>query len=105
MLQMPDAYAAVGAMTHSFIRALECEPRGVTYGRLLTSMRAIMKNRGGGGYDHLQGPIGAPVHTVANFSGVQVRHHSVRGSRSLIDIDPGSFFSSLLSVSSGNNSL
>ena len=70
-VQMPDAYASVGAMTHSFIRALECEPRGVTYGRLLTSMRAIMKNRGGG--HDLQGPIGAPIHTVANFSGVQVR--------------------------------
>ena len=70
-MQMPDAYASVGAMTHSFIRALECEPRGVTYGRLLTSMRAIMKNRGGG-YD-LQGPIDAPIETVANFSGVQVR--------------------------------
>ena len=71
---MPDAYGSVGAMTHSFVRAVEYEPRGVTYGRLLTSMRTIMKCGGGGGYDDLQGPIGAPMqhHQVANFSGVQV---------------------------------
>jgi metacaspase-1 len=57
-------------MTHSFVRTLECQPRGVTYGHLLSSMRAIMKNRGGG--CDLQGAIGAPIRTVANFSGVQV---------------------------------
>ncbi|OEL37239.1 Metacaspase-1 [Dichanthelium oligosanthes] len=69
---MPDAYASVGAMTHSFIRAVECEPRGVTYGRLLSSMRTIMKG-GGASYGDLQGPTGAPIqqHQVANFSGVQ----------------------------------
>lgn len=67
---MPDAHASVvGAMTHSFVRTLECQPRGVTYGHLLSSMRAIMKNRGGG--CDLQGAIGAPIRTVANFSGVQ----------------------------------
>ncbi|KAJ1296820.1 hypothetical protein BS78_01G331900 [Paspalum vaginatum] len=65
----PEAYASVGAMTHSFIKAVECEPRGVTYGRLLTSMKAIMTN--GGGRCSLQGPVGAPVSKVANFSGVQ----------------------------------
>nr|CAB3500619.1 unnamed protein product [Digitaria exilis] len=51
-----------------------CEPYGVTYGRLLNSMRTIMHKGGGGGYDDLQGPIGAPImgnHQVANFSGVQ----------------------------------
>lgn len=69
-VQLPEAYASVGAMTHSFIRALECEPR-VTYGRLLTSMRAIIRD--GGGNCNLQGPIGAPIRKVANFSGVQVR--------------------------------
>jgi hypothetical protein len=59
-------------MTHSFIKAVECEPRGVTYGRLLTSMKAIMTN--GGGSCNLQGPIGvSPVSKVDNFSGVQVR--------------------------------
>lgn len=68
MSVLPEAYASVGAMTHSFIRALECEPR-VTYGRLLTSMRAIIRD--GGGNCNLQGPIGAPIRKVANFSGVQ----------------------------------
>ncbi|KAG2551515.1 hypothetical protein PVAP13_9KG401800 [Panicum virgatum] len=79
---MPDAYGSVGAMTHSFVRAVECEPRGVTYGRLLTSMRTIMKCGGGGGYDDLQGPIGAPMqhHQVANFSGVQVSSDGLRRS-------------------------
>ena len=70
-MQNPEACASVGAMTHSFIKAVECEPRGVTYGRLLTTMKAIMTN--GGGSCDLQGPIGAPVRKVANFSGVQVR--------------------------------
>ncbi|KAL6648036.1 hypothetical protein ACP70R_012260 [Stipagrostis hirtigluma subsp. patula] len=66
---LPDAYASVGAMTHSFMKAVECEPRGVTYGRLLTSMKAIMANSGVGG--NLPGPFGAPIRKVANFSGVQ----------------------------------
>lgn len=76
-LQMPEACATVGAMTHSFIKAVECEPQGVTYGRLLTTMRAIMTNAGG---CNLQGPIGAacaPGRKVANFSGVQVRLGSI----------------------------
>ncbi|KAL6878260.1 hypothetical protein ACP4OV_012430 [Aristida adscensionis] len=64
-----DAYATVGAMTHSFIRTLECEPRGLTYGRLLASMTAIMRQ--GGGTCNLQGPCGTPISKVANFSGVQ----------------------------------
>ncbi|TVU46781.1 hypothetical protein EJB05_06342 [Eragrostis curvula] len=66
---MPDAYASVGAMTHSFIKAVECEPRGVTYGRLLTAMKSIMINSGGN--CNLQGPIGMPIRKIANFSGVQ----------------------------------
>jgi len=72
-LQTPEACATVGAMTQSFIKAVECEPQGVTYGRLLTSMKAIMTNAGG--CNQLQGPIsaGAPARKVANFSGVQVR--------------------------------
>ncbi|KAF0911889.1 hypothetical protein E2562_012360 [Oryza meyeriana var. granulata] len=64
---LPEA-STVGAMTHSFIKAVECEP-GATYGRLLTSMRAIMRE--GGVNCYLQGPIGAPIRKVANFSGVQ----------------------------------
>ena len=72
-MQTPEACATVGAMTHNFIKAVECEPQGVTYGRLLTSMKAIMTNAGG--CNQLQGPIGAgaPARKVANFSGVQVR--------------------------------
>ena len=56
-------------MTHSFIRAVECEPR-TTYGHLLTSMRTIMRN--GGGNCNLQGPAGGCIRKVANFSGVEV---------------------------------
>jgi metacaspase-1 len=70
-MQMPEAYASVGAMTHSFVKAVECEPPGVTYGRLLTAMKAIMLNSGGN--CNMQGPIGAPIRKIANFSGVQVR--------------------------------
>jgi hypothetical protein len=60
-------------MTHSFLKAVECEQQGVTYGRLLTSMKAFMTNAGG--CNQLQGPIcaGVPARKVANFSGVQVR--------------------------------
>uniref|UniRef100_A0A0D9VUS0 Peptidase C14 caspase domain-containing protein n=1 Tax=Leersia perrieri TaxID=77586 RepID=A0A0D9VUS0_9ORYZ len=65
---LPEA-STVGAMTHSFIKAVECEPRA-TYGRLLTSMRAIMRE--GGVNCNLQlGPVGSPIRKVANFSGVQ----------------------------------
>ncbi|PWZ53266.1 Metacaspase-1 [Zea mays] len=65
----PEACATVGAMTHSFIKAVECEPQGVTYGRLLTSMKAIMTNAGGCN-QQLQGAC-APARKVVNFSGVQ----------------------------------
>ncbi|KAG8063180.1 hypothetical protein GUJ93_ZPchr0003g17637 [Zizania palustris] len=58
----------VGAMTHSFIKAVECEPRA-TYGRLLTTMKTIMRE--GGVNCNLQGSIGSPIRKVANFSGVQ----------------------------------
>nr|CAB3500620.1 unnamed protein product [Digitaria exilis] len=82
----PEAYASVGAMTHSFIKAVESEPCGVTYGRLLTSMKAIMTN--GGGSCNLQGPIGAPVSKIANFSGVQEPNLS---SSEMFDIHRRSF--------------
>uniref|UniRef100_A0ACD5XG82 Uncharacterized protein n=1 Tax=Avena sativa TaxID=4498 RepID=A0ACD5XG82_AVESA len=64
---LPEPCATIGAMTHSFIRSLECEPR-TTYGRLLTSMRAIMRQ---GGNCNLQGPIGSSIRNVTNFSGVE----------------------------------
>ncbi|XBH97070.1 hypothetical protein VPH35_087353 [Triticum aestivum] len=69
MNMMPGPDATVGAMTHSFIRAVECEPR-TTYGHLLTSMRTIMRE--GGGNCNLQGPAGGCIRKVANFSGVEV---------------------------------
>jgi hypothetical protein len=55
-------------MTHSFIRSLECEPR-TTYGRLLSSMRSIMRQ---GSACNLQGPVGSSIRKVTNFSGVEV---------------------------------
>ncbi|GJN31664.1 hypothetical protein PR202_gn00037 [Eleusine coracana subsp. coracana] len=70
--QAADSYASVGAMTHSFVKAVQCEPHGVTYGRLLTTMRNIMVN--GGSTCNMPGPCGgAPISKIANFSGVQVR--------------------------------
>lgn len=71
----PEACATVGAMTHSFMKAVECEPQGVTYGRLLTSMKAIMTNAGGCNNYQTQGTMGAcmPGRKVVNFSNVQVR--------------------------------
>ncbi|KAL6593725.1 hypothetical protein ACP70R_048626 [Stipagrostis hirtigluma subsp. patula] len=63
-----DAYGTIGAMTHSFIKAVECEPRGLTYGRLLTSMASIMRSSGGS--CNLPGQYGGN-HRVFNFSGVK----------------------------------
>ncbi|CAD6218312.1 unnamed protein product [Miscanthus lutarioriparius] len=61
----------VGAMTRSFIKAVECEPRG-HLGRRFTSMKAIMTNAGG--RNQCEGPIArAPARKVANFSRVTVR--------------------------------
>jgi len=65
---VPEPCATIGVMTHSFIRALECEPRA-TYGRLLTSMRNTMRQ--GTGTCNLQGPVGGSIRKVANFSGVE----------------------------------
>jgi hypothetical protein len=64
---LPDPCATIGAMTHSFIRALECEPHA-SYGRLLTSMRTIMRQ---GGPCSMQGPVGSSIRKVNNFSGVE----------------------------------
>ncbi|KAM0878512.1 hypothetical protein ACQ4PT_034834 [Festuca glaucescens] len=64
---LPEPCATMGALTHSFIKALECEPRA-SYGRLLTSMRTIMRQ---GGPCSLQGPVGSSVRKVTNFSGVE----------------------------------
>ncbi|VAI11559.1 unnamed protein product [Triticum turgidum subsp. durum] len=68
MSVLPEPNATIGALTHSFIKALECEPR-TTYGHLLTSMRTTM--RAGAGNCSLQGPVGCSIRKVANFSGVE----------------------------------
>jgi hypothetical protein len=67
-VQLPEPCATIGAMTHSFIKSLECETRP-TYGRLLSSMRTIMRQ---GGPCSLQGPAGSSIRKVTNFSGVEV---------------------------------
>uniref|UniRef100_A0A453JCA7 Peptidase C14 caspase domain-containing protein n=1 Tax=Aegilops tauschii subsp. strangulata TaxID=200361 RepID=A0A453JCA7_AEGTS len=68
MSVLPEPNATIGALTHSFIKAVECEPR-TTYGHLLTSMRTTM--RAGAGNCNLQGPIGCSISKVTNFSGVE----------------------------------
>jgi hypothetical protein len=60
--------AATGAMTYSFIKAVETEP-GTTYGRLLSAMRATI--RGGGGEVGIPGPLGAFFRRVITFSCAQ----------------------------------
>ncbi|VAI25908.1 unnamed protein product [Triticum turgidum subsp. durum] len=66
--KLPEPNATIGALTHSFLKAVECEPR-TTYGSLLTSMRTTM--RAGAGNCNLQGPVGCSIRRVANFSGVE----------------------------------
>uniref|UniRef100_A0A0E0GNJ7 Uncharacterized protein n=1 Tax=Oryza nivara TaxID=4536 RepID=A0A0E0GNJ7_ORYNI len=60
--------AATGAMTYSFIKAVETEP-GTTYGRLLSAMRSTI--RGGGGEVGIPGPLGAFFRRVITFSCAQ----------------------------------
>uniref|UniRef100_A0A453E7X2 Uncharacterized protein n=1 Tax=Aegilops tauschii subsp. strangulata TaxID=200361 RepID=A0A453E7X2_AEGTS len=61
--------AAIGAMTDSFIRAVESEP-GTTYGRLLSAMRATIRDSQGTGR-RLPGRIGSFVRKMITSSGVQ----------------------------------
>ncbi|XP_062211449.1 metacaspase-1-like [Phragmites australis] len=60
--------ASTGAMTYSFIKAVESEP-GTTYGRLLTAMRATIRDNGG--EFGIPGPIGAFFRRVITFSCAQ----------------------------------
>jgi hypothetical protein len=53
---------STGAMTYSFIKAVESEP-GTTYGRLLTAMRATIRDNGG--ELGIPGPIGTFFHSAA----------------------------------------
>jgi hypothetical protein len=65
--------ASTGAMTYSFIKAVESEP-GTTYGRLLTAMRATIRDNGG--EFGIPGPIGTFFRRVITFSCAQVETKS-----------------------------
>ncbi|XP_020161954.1 metacaspase-1 [Aegilops tauschii subsp. strangulata] len=59
---------STGAMTYSFIKAVESEP-GTTYGRLLSAMRATIRDNGGD--SGIPGPIGSFFRRVITFSSAQ----------------------------------
>uniref|UniRef100_A0ACD5YF21 Uncharacterized protein n=1 Tax=Avena sativa TaxID=4498 RepID=A0ACD5YF21_AVESA len=59
---------STGAMTYSFIKAVESEP-GTTYGRLLNAMRATIRDNGGD--SGIPGPIGSFFRRVITFSSAQ----------------------------------
>lgn len=61
---------SIGAMTDSFIRAVESEP-GTTYGRLLSAVRATIRDGQGSGRRLLPGRIGSLVRKMISSSSVQ----------------------------------
>ncbi|RWW27608.1 hypothetical protein BHE74_00017537 [Ensete ventricosum] len=69
LLQAFAGSASTGAMTYSFIQAMESEP-GTTYGRLLTAMRAAIRASGIG--ITINGPIASLMRKVFNFGSTQV---------------------------------
>ncbi|KAG8063179.1 hypothetical protein GUJ93_ZPchr0003g18358 [Zizania palustris] len=67
----PDEAAGVGAMTYSFIKAVESEP-GTTYGRLLSAMRATIRDgQGSVGRRLLPGRLGEFVRRMVPSGSVQ----------------------------------
>uniref|UniRef100_A0A0D9VUS1 Peptidase C14 caspase domain-containing protein n=1 Tax=Leersia perrieri TaxID=77586 RepID=A0A0D9VUS1_9ORYZ len=62
--------AAIGAMTYSFIKAVESEP-GTTYGRLLGAMRATIRDGQGSGRRLLPGRLGSFVRKMIPSGAVQ----------------------------------
>lgn len=64
-----DESSSIGAMTDSFIRAVEAEP-GTTYGRLLSAMRTRIRD--GQGSRRLPGRLGSFVRWMIPSSSVQV---------------------------------
>jgi metacaspase-1 len=70
-MQALSGSASTGAMTYSFIKAVESEP-GTTYGRLLTAMRATIRDNGG--EFGIPGPIGTFFRRVITFSCAQVQN-------------------------------
>nr|CAB3500616.1 unnamed protein product [Digitaria exilis] len=67
-MQAFSGSTSTGAMTYSFIKAVESEP-GTTYGRLLTAMRATIRDNGG--ESGIPGPIGTFFRRVITFSCAQ----------------------------------
>ncbi|CAM0873496.1 unnamed protein product [Alopecurus aequalis] len=65
----PDS-AAIGAMTDSFIKAVQSEP-GTTYGRLLSAMRGTIRDGQGSGRRLLPGRVGSFVRKMIASSSVQ----------------------------------
>ena len=57
-------------MTDSFIKAVESEP-GTTYGRLLSAMRATIRDGQGSGRSLLPGRIGSFVRKMITSNSVQ----------------------------------
>jgi metacaspase-1 len=64
-----DESSSIGAMTDSFIKAVEAEP-GTTYGRLLSAMRTRIRD--GQGSRRLPGRLGSFVRWMIPSSSVQV---------------------------------
>lgn len=62
-LQTLSGSTTTGAMTYSLILALESEP-GITYGRLLYSMRSVIRGASAGANARLTGPVGSFVRKV-----------------------------------------
>uniref|UniRef100_A0ACD5X1G3 Uncharacterized protein n=1 Tax=Avena sativa TaxID=4498 RepID=A0ACD5X1G3_AVESA len=62
--------AAIGAMTDSFIKAVQSEP-GTTYGRLLSAMRGTIRDSQGSGRRLLPGRVGSFVRKMIASSSVQ----------------------------------
>lgn len=62
--------AAIGAMTDSFIKAVQSEP-GTTYGRLLSAMRGTIRDGQGSGRRLLPGRVGSFVRKMTTSSSVQ----------------------------------
>ncbi|XP_047090741.1 metacaspase-1-like [Lolium rigidum] len=62
--------AEIGAMTDSFIKAVQSEP-GTTYGRLLSAMRGTIRDGQGMGRRLLPGRVGSFVRKMVTSSSVQ----------------------------------
>jgi hypothetical protein len=73
--------SSIGAMTDSFIKAVEAEP-GTTYGRLLSAMRARIRD--GERSRRLPGRLGSFVRWMIPSSSLQVSFIDLDGGRSAL---------------------